>query len=106
MHGGIVFRGWQEHGAIAHQRNAEERRVVAEGPEQDGVVARSTLPQMLEQRWHLRAILTKPFFLPPGRCQSVEYLFAQRPELVQMPRPRDSKPNHTHRAIGRFTGRV
>src|SRR4030095_6000287 len=49
MHRWIIFCCRQQHCAIAHQRNAEERRVVAEGPEENRVVTSTVLTQMIEE---------------------------------------------------------
>src|SRR5688572_1564243 len=106
MHSGIVFRGWQQHSAIAYQWNSEERRVIAEGPEQYGVVAAAMLPQMIEQTGYRRPVLAKPFLLVGAWRLAVEDLLAQRPELVQAPLARDGEPDHMHRAICRFACRI
>ena len=64
MHSRIILRRRQQHRAIAHQRNAEEGRVVAEGPEENRVVTSTVLTQMIEEARYLRAVLPKPFLLP------------------------------------------
>src|SRR4030095_15100574 len=47
MHRRATLRRGQQHRAIAHQRNAEEGRVVAEGPEENRVVTSTVLTQMI-----------------------------------------------------------
>src|SRR6185369_8375044 len=93
----IFFRRRHEDRAIAHDRHAEVRRVVAVRPEQHAVVLVAVRAEMLEQRRHLRSVLEKPCRFVVGRRAAARNDVVELGEVVRIARTVDGKPKNADR---------
>ncbi len=88
----LVLGGRHQHGAIGDEGQAEPRRRVAEGEEQDAVEVPAVRLQIGEEPGQLGAVEPKPAPLLLVRRDVVEHPIAQAPELVQRPLARGREP--------------